>query len=231
MKKYVLFIFLAVSVGELLSIIFYLPKVHIICKPMIMISLGAYYWMNASEKRSSTVLLAVVFSCAGDIALMLESQQAIFFMVGLSAFLLSHIMYILSYRQHQHQETADGLQGVQKARLSFPIILAGSGLVVIIYPNLGVLKFPVMLYAFVLVVMVLNALFRYGRTSTESFWLVFFGALLFMISDSLLAVNKFLQPVWQSGLLIMSTYIMAQFLLIEGLLRHSNTFAININER
>ena len=66
--------------------------------------------------------------------------------------------------------------------------------------------------------MVLNALFRYGRTTSASFWMVFFGALLFMASDSLLAVNKFMMPIYHAHIWIMLTYISAQFLIVDGLL-------------
>jgi len=76
------------------------------------------------------------------------------------------------------------------------------------------------MYALVLVVMVLNGLFRLGRTNNKSFLLVFVGALFFLVSDSLLAINKFLHPFASSGLLIMSTYITAQFLIIEGIIAH-----------
>jgi uncharacterized membrane protein YhhN len=75
-------------------------------------------------------------------------------------------------------------------------------------------------YAAVLVTMVIVALFRYGRTTAASFGLVFGGAVLFMISDSLLAMNKFHAPIQQAGLLIMITYCVAQGLIAEGMLKH-----------
>lgn len=220
MKKVVLLLFFMVSLGEILSGIIKSTELHLICKPMIMIILGIYYWLNASTSRSTVVLLAIFFSCAGDTLLMFDEADSLFFILGLVAFMISHIFYILSYRLHQHEPIADALQGIQKLRFAFPVVLAGTGLVVILYPALGPLKFPVMVYALVLVVMVLNALFRYGRTNSKSFSMVLGGAILFMLSDSLLAINKFLQPVTQAGLLIMGTYIIAQFLLIEGLCAH-----------
>ena len=79
-----------------------------------------------------------------------------------------------------------------------------------------------MVYALVLIVMVLNSVFRYGRTSNVSFSLVFLGSILFMFSDSVLAINKFLKPVPAAGFWIMSTYILAQFLIIHGLVRHAS---------
>jgi uncharacterized membrane protein YhhN len=70
--------------------------------------------------------------------------------------------------------------------------------------------------------MAMQALFRYGYTSAPSFafW-CFAGAISFMISDSLLAINKFMQPLAiYAGLAIMLTYLLAQYLIVEGVLKH-----------
>jgi uncharacterized membrane protein YhhN len=220
MKKITLILFFIVALAELVAIAAQLDQLQMVCKPLILITLGVYYLLSAGEDRSLVVLLAIIFSLAGDVSLMFDSINPIYFMVGLVSFLLSHVFYILAYRQHQKSEQTDSLQGIQKLRAAFPIVLAGTGLVVILYPSLGDLKIPVIVYALVLVVMVLNALFRLGRTGVVSFWFVFVGAMFFMVSDSLLAINKFLTPLSYSGMLIMSTYISAQFLIIEGLIAH-----------
>ena len=220
MKKIALMLFFIVALGELVAIAAQLEVLGMVCKPLIMVTLGVYYLSSAGIDRSYVVLLAIIFSLAGDVSLMFDSVNSIYFIIGLVSFLISHVFYIIAYRQHQNDEYADALQGIQKLRAAFPIVLAGTGLVVILYPALGALKFPVIVYALVLVVMVLNALFRTGRTSVVSFWFVFVGAMFFMVSDSLLALNKFLTPLPHSGLLIMSTYISAQFLIIEGLIAH-----------
>ncbi|MFM8914325.1 MAG: lysoplasmalogenase family protein, partial [Flammeovirgaceae bacterium] len=66
----------------------------------------------------------------------------------------------------------------------------------------------------------ITALFRYGRTTSKSFTYVMMGALLFMTSDSLLAINKFLNPLPLSGISIMLTYCLAQYLIVEGIIAH-----------
>ena len=86
--------------------------------------------------------------------------------------------------------------------------------------HLGPLRLPVVLYAMVLVLMVLAALYRYGRTVPTSFVLVAAGAGLFMVSDSLLAINKFLTPLVGAGFWIMLTYCAAQLSIVAGLLAH-----------
>jgi uncharacterized membrane protein YhhN len=221
MKKIFLSFFYAISLAELVAILSNSDALEKVCKPLIMISLGVYYFSSVRrDDRSSSLVLAIFFSFLGDVLLMIQQRESSFFMFGLLAFLLSHIFYILTYRQHINKNEGKGLQGIQKARFSFPFILAGSGLVVVLYPFLGDLRVPVMFYALVLILMVLNALFRYEYTNTKSFWMVFAGATLFMASDSLLAINKFLNPIQHGVFWIMLTYICAQFLIVRGLIEH-----------
>jgi uncharacterized membrane protein YhhN len=138
----------------------------------------------------------------------------------LASFLAGHIVYIFCYRQLQTSPSSKELLGSQKVRFAFPIILAGTGLVTILYPLLGALRIPVMIYALAITLMALTALFRYGRTNSTSFLLIFIGAVLFMVSDSLLAINKFHHAFSAAGALVMLTYSVAQFLIVEGALAH-----------
>ena len=64
--------------------------------------------------------------------------------------------------------------------------------------------------------MMLSAINRFGGVAQNSFRWVFFGALFFLISDSILAVNKFADPVTNAGFWIMSTYALAQYLIVRG---------------
>ncbi len=220
MKKISFTLFFVVCIGELLSAIIDSRELHVVCKPLLMITLGMYYFYNADHK-STVALLAILFSFAGDTTLMFESVNPVFFMVGLGSFLIAHFFYIVAYRQHRDQAEENTLKGIQKMRFAFPIVLWGTGLIVVLFPTLGDLKIPVVIYALVMIVMVLNAVFRYGRTKPASFWLVFGGSALFMLSDSLLAINKFFKPINAAHFWIMITYILAQFLIVEGLYVHS----------
>ena len=221
MKKTILILFVIIVIGELISSLISVPVLHLVCKPLLLILLIGYYVVTQRESGSpisKVLLLALIFSWGGDVLLMGNGE--LYFMLGLASFLAAHVFYIFTFRQLQLEDDTQALQGLQRIRFAFPIILYGSGLVVILYGRLGDLKIPVLLYALVLTLMVLNALLRFGRTSTPSFVMVFAGALLFMISDSILAVNKFLEPISYSGFWIMSTYISAQLLIVTGLLKH-----------
>lgn len=158
---------------------------------------------------------ALVFSWCGDILIEEASQ----FLLALVAFLLAHVSYIrLNY--NARLEGPHGLNRPQELRYLFIILLAGSAIVFILFPVLGNLKLPVIAYAAVLTFMVISALYRYGRTSATSFALMFGGAVLFMISDTILAFNKFMQPVDNAHIYIMSTYGLAQLFLILGYIQH-----------
>jgi uncharacterized membrane protein YhhN len=219
MKKLALAVFILSAIGVVVFEFTQIPAIHFISKPLIVISLLVYYYYgSAREDRSTVFVIALICCLAGDIFLMSPD----YFIPGLISFLVGHVLYIFAYRQHQNDDDVDSLRGLQRVRLAFPIVLAGTGLVVILFPVLGDMQVPVIIYAGVITMMALTALFRYGRTSSNSFWLVFVGAVLFMMSDSILAVNKFLTPVDNAGLLIMVSYMGAQFLIVDGILKHQS---------
>ena len=223
MKRTGLIIFLMAAVSQLVAQFFPDGWLHWISKPLLMLSLAMFYYGSVGNRYSVAIVVAILFSFSGDVFLMLPDVNGMYFMIGLVSFLLAHIFYIFAYRQHcAEMNNFVPLNNIQKIRFSLPFILMGTGLVTILYPGLSALRIPVIIYAIVLVSMVLVALFRYGLTTTASFWLVFGGAFFFMVSDSLLAINKFYTPVALSGIWIMLTYCLAQFMIIYGLKKHQH---------
>lgn len=209
--------FALVSMGEIACVIWNL-QAHFIFKPAIMLSLVGYY-LSVAPQRNLKVLGALFFCWVGDFLLMFTNQGELFFMLGLVAFLIGHLFYIFSFNQLVWPP-AGNLLPTQKARYAFPILLAGTGLMVVLFPSLGTMKIPVLIYSIVLMLMACYALFRLGRTSKASFLWVFVGALLFMLSDSLLAINKFHTNFQWASMAIMSTYISAQFMIVRGVVMH-----------
>lgn len=223
MKNKIQIIFFVVCLGELLAVASEIAVLQWVFKPLIMIVLGVYYFKNAGNLGlSKTVIAAIVFSFLGDVTLMFQGEHERYFMFGLASFLIAHLCYILAYHQHTRTQQTSPLSGIQKFRFALPIVLAGTGLITVLYNHLGDLKIPVTIYALVLIVMSLKALLRFGHTNQRSFWFVFIGALLFMVSDSILAINKFLVVLNHEGVLIMSTYMLAQFFIVQGILWHSD---------
>lgn len=193
-----------------------------ITKPLIVPLLIGFYFSSASSP-SMPFVAALFFCWLGDVLLMLQTPAELFFIAGLSAFLAGHLLYILVYRQLRWNAPINPWSGVQKMRASFPVILAGTGLIVILFPHLNGMEAPVILYACVLMAMVIAALLRSGYTHAQSFSYIVAGACSFMISDSLLAINKFLTPIPAGGILVMLTYICAQYLIAKGVLLHRNS--------
>jgi uncharacterized membrane protein YhhN len=67
-----------------------------------------------------------------------------------------------------------------------------------------------------------SALNRKNKVSEKSYFTVLAGAILFVFSDSLIAINKFAVGIPKSGIWIMTTYILAQYLIMSGLLTQVN---------
>ncbi len=214
-----LFLFAVVSIGELLAVSRGWTEVHRVTKPLIMLALIGYY-MSMTTSRNSTLIRAMFFCWTGDILLMGQEGGELYFILGLLAFLVGHVLYIFAYRQLLWDDKSNELLPTQKLRYAFPVALAGTGLLVVLVPKLGPLTIPVSVYSVVLMIMAMTAIFRYGRTYADSFWLITGGAILFMASDSILAINKFHTSFASAGSLIMLTYILAQYLIVEGVLRH-----------
>lgn len=221
MRTIFLMLFGIASLAEISAHVFNWPDVRLVTKPSLLLLLAAWYITAARQSNqplSTMLLAALTFSWGGDVLLL--GAGDLYFMLGLGSFLLAHVFYIFTFRQFRNEDETHALQGLQRIRFALPIVLFGTGLVIILYPNLGGLTVPVLIYSGVLTGMVLNALVRFGRTNVRSFAYVFGGAILFMISDSVLAINKFLETVDGAGIWVMLTYIAAQFFIVKGLLKH-----------
>jgi uncharacterized membrane protein YhhN len=159
----------------------------------------------------------LVFSLFGDIFLLLRSR---FFIAGLFSFLIAHLLYIIGFNQGFLKLNLWGL---------IPLFLV-IGLVFLAYPRIigGVrrrlenrrLWLPVVLYMLTITIMILSAMMTWFRDqwTLESALLASVGALLFTISDTLLATGRFLRPVPYGNFLVMFTYHMGQLGIATGAL-------------
>ena len=89
----------------------------------------------------------------------------------------------------------------------------------LLYNDLGAMRIPVILYAVVILSMLGAAINRLGKVNKSSYYLVLAGAILFLISDSAIAINKFTYKFEFSSIVIMLTYVTGQFLIITGFIR------------
>ncbi|NND79853.1 MAG: lysoplasmalogenase [Maribacter sp.] len=185
-------------------------------KPLILFSLFIYFAVNGRGLDRYTyilMLLALFFSWLGDSFLMYDAVSSLYFMLGLLSFLLSHIIYSIVFLKRRNN----------KASISFWAVLAvfilyGAALLLLLKDGLGELLIPVIVYVSAILLMAITAFGRKNMVTSKSFKLVFIGALFFIASDSLLAVNKFLSTVPYAHILVMGTYATAQFLITKGVL-------------
>jgi len=192
---------------------------HLVAKPLLLIVLLAYFYVSLEGRSTQITRLitwGLIFSWIGDVLLMFEGQNSLFFMGGLGAFLTTHVLYILAFKA----AVTDSSKSIFKTRMVaiVPFILIGGYFYYELYPTLNVLKVPVAVYTIVIITMVIFALNRIGSVSVASFRLVYYGAIIFMVSDLLLAINKFLIPFDYAGVYIIGTYILAQGLIVGGVL-------------
>jgi len=129
-------------------------------------------------------------------------------------------LYIICYMKMSSNDPVDIDKRPRIARYDFFLILIWLTLITVLFPVLGEMKMPVVVYSMTITGMALAALHRYQKTTAKSFWMVMGGALIFMLSDSMIAINKFLEPIPSANVLIMLTYIAAQYLIISGLIKH-----------
>jgi uncharacterized membrane protein YhhN len=89
----------------------------------------------------------------------------------------------------------------------------------VLLPTLGDLTLPVFVYALVISTMLLFALKGFLNWEKTGSWYILIGAISFVTSDSILAFNKFHTPIVLSSFLIMITYLVAQYLIVVGILK------------
>ena len=135
-------------------------------------------------------------------------------MLGLVFFLLTHILYFIVFVRTPGKNLPLKLFFISV----IPLLLFGLALLYILYDDLGAMKIPVIVYTTVILAMVAAAISRVGKVNPLSYYTVLLGALLFLSSDSMLAMNKFSHPFQWASPLIMFTYIAGQYLIVTGYL-------------
>lgn len=226
-SRYSLYAFFIFSIINLIEQVVHTEWLDLATKPFLMIPLLLFY-LTAIEGQHNTpskfIIGALVFSWFGDLLLMLQGQFEGLFIFGLGAFLIAHVCYIFGFRKAKFDKTKETNRSFVHARLVFLIFIGGT-LIYMLYPSLGEMLVPVMAYTFVIISMAIAALFRRGWTVDKSFILVYSGALLFIMSDAMIAIDKFMNPIVHARIVIMATYIAAQFLIIKGILIHEKALA------
>lgn len=217
-KKYPIIVFLLVLAVNIAAITVQNQIIESVSKPLIIISLAGYFLSQTSTIASGLkrlILVALFFSWAGDILLMFQQNDKLFFLLGLSAFLIAHIFYIVFFHYVRVKENVRG-----NGWLLLLVVVYYAALIILLSPYLGEMKLPVRVYGIVISFMLLLAMHMpFIKNKIAGRWMIT-GALLFVISDSVLAINKFYHSFEIAGVLIMLTYGLAQLFIVEGAIKY-----------
>lgn len=216
-------IFLVIVVLELVGTVTGSKWLDYPVKPFILIWIAAYFViMTKPQPYRWLVVMAFSFSWVGDMLLMFSSVSDIFFFAGVGGFFLSQVTYIQAFRKFSIG-TGKGIIA-RRPLWILPFLVYLVGIYAFLYPSLaGMMKPIVALYTISLIGMSAAAFNRMGLTDPGSFWILFSASVFFVISDSLLAINKFSTPIPNEGFMVMATYMVAQYLIMQGLLSSGKT--------
>lgn len=213
---YFLFIVVLSAVLDWLSILFRWQHFKVITKPLVILLLiGWLFAMTSFQGDSRLFVLALVFSLIGDIWLMLPAG---FFLFGLVAFFIAHCIYIWAFAQNL----------VISPLLVFVLVLA-LALVSVVYITqirVGIkrtrgarrLRYLAAAYCVILTIMMVAAISTTGNPAWQLGYavLVAIGGMLFFLSDTMLAYDRFVKPIANGRLWVRITYHLGQILMICG---------------
>lgn len=194
-----------------------LRGLHYIGKPLatvLLLWIALRTTSPISTRYRIAVLAGLALSLVGDVLLMLPMDL---FVPGLIAFLLAHLCYIAAF--------APGSAGRARWMAFVPVAVVAAGNLAGLLPQVAAaLKAPVVVYTLVLGTMAAFALARaftpeIAHETPRSSRMAAVGAILFMISDSLLAWDKFGGGLPMSALTVLTTYFVAQWCIAQSVRR------------
>lgn len=155
-----------------------------------------------SRRYKIAIVAGLIFSMIGDVLLSLPVDA---FMIGLISFLIAQMIYTYAFRAGR------------ALRIKFIAVLAfliyGVIIFVALLPGLNGMAVPVAAYILVIMIMAWQAWDQWDDVRARWALLAFIGASFFVISDTLLAVNKFGEPFVAARALTLTTYFSAQWLI------------------
>ena len=187
-----------------------------ILKASPILALALIVWNRRQSKQETLLFAGIIFHSLGD--MLLDIDRAGLFLPALATFLCGHIFYILTFKPDVSLSRA--LSNANKiliaAILLFAVILG-----IILLPKLeSRLVIPVFIYMVAISTMTICTVLANYRTAWISL-----GAMSYLLSDAMIAVNTFVQPFSASALLIWPAYYLGQALIVWGFLYEKRAFA------
>lgn len=190
---------------------------RIITKPLVVGSILVFFLIQKVDRKTKVlVTTALLFSLIGDFQLIYAGEYESLFLGGLLAFLIAHIMYIIQFSRTRNKDV-----GISAPLL---VLLAyAASMLWYLSDSLNDMAIPVAVYIAVILIMILFAYLRDDSMMDNSYIYVLSGALLFMLSDSIVGITRFKSDIPFSRILVMGIYGIAQLLMVLGILKSATT--------
>jgi uncharacterized membrane protein YhhN len=218
------FLFWLALLGDCFLIIIDHPEYRIYTKTLLapLLLLAIYIESKDTKHERSKILvnLAFFFCFIGDFLLIEDADSSGNFIFGISSFLIAQLFFIFFFYR------------LRPFAAKYRLFTFITGLFIIAYillllfliwesVSLQNLEVPVAVYAIVLGLMLLTAINTIKNRSLKRLASNYFipGAALFVLSDSILAIDKFSHPFYYGAIAVMITYGTAIFLLATGIVR------------
>ncbi len=161
------------------------------------------------------IVAGLACSLAGDVFLMLPRDH---FVAGLASFLCAHVAYIVAFTR--------GAALGARPLLAIPYAVAAACVLALLWPRLGRLRAPVVVYVAALVMMAWQAAARAAIDDRRAAYAAALGAALFVVSDAMLAIARFRRPFCAAQAVVMSTYVAAQALIAYSVVATATSMAV-----
>ena len=190
-----------------------------------MVTLFVWFYLqtkeSANNKFRNYLLLSIVFAFGGDTFLMFLPFNEIFFLLGLGSFLIGQLFYVFAF-SNSIMTSKRSFNKPMGAMLLIIFLSYYAILMYSLFPYLEDFLVPVLVYGVAVCAMGVSAGWRLNKVSKQSFTLVFVGAMLFVLSDTIIAVNQFLYKgnLLNAQVFIMITYVLAQYLIAKGSVKY-----------
>lgn len=173
----------------------------LLSKPLPVIAFLLWLSTATASTYRHWITIGLLFSLLGDVLL---EWPANLFVFGLGAFLIAHLAYLVAYLGDSKR--------LAPLALLLALAIAGSMFTLLANSGLGDLLLPVALYSLTIGSMLWRAVARLGNSdiATSSAWLATGGALLFVLSDSLIGINRFVAPFDGAHHVIILSYWLGQ---------------------
>ena len=211
--KPVTFLFFSISLLDIIGVVLQDSLLQLIFKPLIMPCLMLLYFVSV-KTRNNWYVAAMFFSFLGDVLLLDKNNM---FLYGIAAFLITQLLYVFIIARQMPQSD---WKVKSKAILPFSIFFIG--LISILKDGLGDFLIPVIIYGVAISIFGFVSLLNYLLKKDRASLILLSGAILFILSDSMIALHKFYEPRAIYPAAIMITYVIAQFLIFSYMVKSEN---------